>query len=362
MASARFFSMKTTALIFSVVSLVTVPIHSSSAFTRKAISARAVEPRQVIASTAQAPRAQGLALSNGAKVFTEIQLGQANAPVFILLNGLIYDVERWDALAARLNERGYTVIRMAFSPQPESLRLLQPQEKAKFEDGMTVTDLANEVRAVVDAYHLTTKFNLVGLSYGASVAAEFARLYPEFIDNTVLMAPLVVPLDNYDPRGSVLLTWLNQIKYWEDSQCAWVWWAPYLCQKSEFWYDMFYNYIYQNYLDKKIDGVPAQVDAAKFKKGVFHLIRAARSFDLKQYAALLPNLHMMTASEDSAPLLRDQKAFWVMAKTKRSFAMVMGAEHAIPDESPNTAADWLDRIAHHLPELQIGKEYQLQKQ
>ena len=68
--------------------------------------------------------------------------------------------------------------------------------------------LADEFLAVYRAAKLTSKVELLTLSYG-SVASEFARLHPELINRMIVMAPLVVPSDRYDPNGKLIHFWLD---------------------------------------------------------------------------------------------------------------------------------------------------------
>lgn len=291
-------------------------------------------------------------------VYSDIVKAGADAPVVVLLNGLIYDIHRWDDVTAGLAKNGVTVIRMTFSAQPESLRLWPADGNGNRETppfltkGLELSDLADEVFAVLDHHGITKPVTLVGLSYGAAVATEVAlRDKTEKlgrIDNLTLLSPLVVPLDSYDPSGHVLRNWLSGVRFWENASClTYGWINPWLCSAKDFWYDSFYNTIYQSYLSFRVQDVPEDIDAATYKKAVFHLVRATRDFDLKAVAPKLRKVHMVVAENDEARLKDDQLAAWnlIPKRQRLSFTEVPNAEHALPDVAPKATVDELSAIA-----------------
>ena len=305
-------------------------------------------------------------IGDNVKVYTEISRGDASKPVFVLLNGLIYDIRRWDPLAQSLAAQGYTVIRYAFSGQPENLRLLEKGATPKFfATGLSLQMLAEELDQVVTALQVNVaphQLNLVGLSYGASVAAEYAVRYPDKVDATIFVSPLVIPLDYYNVGGKSIRAWLGAVRFWEDSPCDFYGVVnPWLCSARDYWYDSFYNYFYEHYLFERVQGTPNGVDESIYKKSVFHLVRAARDFDLRGYAPRLSNVHILVAGGDDPQLRSDQQQTWneVPATERRSFIVFKGAQHALPDVAPLTTADILSAIARKQPELQSGGQYEV---
>lgn len=302
---------------------------------------------------------------DGRPIYTEIHRAGADRPVVILLNGLIYDISRWNPVAEQLAQTDLTVIKMSFSAQPESLAL-SGDERAPtpefLEHGLSVNDLASEVDAVLHHFQITKPVTVVGLSYGAAAATQFALTHPKQVDHLLLLSPLVVPLDTYDPSGQHLRQWLSGVRLWESATCAlYGWLNPWLCQSEDYWYDSFYNSIYENYLFVRVQRTPDGINPLTYKKAVFHLVRAVRDFDLKTLAPKLNNVHMVIAEGDDEPLKKDQMTTWKRIKksARRSLAHFNGVVHAVPDEAPTTTADWIGRVAASDAELTNGAEFKV---
>lgn len=295
------------------------------------------------------------------KIFSEISRGSADAPIVVLLNGLIYEMERWSPVAETLADHGMTVVRLSFSPQPESLRLLKKGDKPQFlERGLELPILADDVRQVLALYRIKRPTTLVGLSYGATVATEFAKTFPKLVKNLVLLSPLVVPLDNYQAESAPLRAMLETVRFWENAPCAaYGLINPWLCTGTEFWYDSFYNYFYEKYLNQRVSKIPTGIEPGLYKKAVFQLVRAVRNYDLKTEVALLKNVHLVVASGDDVNLKKDQLKAWSMTpqNARRSFAEFKGVKHALPDEAPQATAQWLEAIASGDASLQSGDEW-----
>ena len=299
------------------------------------------------------------------RVYSEISRATSkDAPVVVLLNGLIYEIDRWLPVAKSLARQDMTVVRMSFSAQPESLRLLQKDEQPGFlVRGLELPVLADDVEQVLKYYGIKDKVTIVGLSYGGSVATEFAKLHPRQVKNLVLLSPLVVPLDTYNAASAPLRSMLHGVRFWENASCAaYGWLNPWLCTTSDFWYDSFYNYFYENYLNVRVAKTPEGIEPALYKKAVFQLVRATRNYDLKEEIVKLKNIHMVVASEDEANLKADQLKAWSMVpkRQRRSLAEFSGVKHALPDEAPKATAEWISEIVAGQAELQAGDEFQVE--
>lgn len=289
--------------------------------------------------------------------------GRVGKATFVLLNGLVFESTRWNTMAEELSAKGHTVIRVAYRLQPEALRLLRRGEEPKaFATGIEASGLAEDLHDALVALKVQNKIQLVGLSYGAAVAAEFAARYPKTIDNTILIAPLVIPLDYYDPSGQYLRGWLSTVRFWENASCdMYGMWNPWLCASRDYWYNTFYNALYGRFLHTRVQDIPRDIHPAVYKKSVFHLVRAVRDFNLNQYTAKIPNLHLMVGSRDERALLEHQVGAWTNAPkaNKRSLVTFVGAQHALPVEAPVRTAEWLDLIALQKPELQGGRSFKV---
>lgn len=321
-------------------------------------SAAALENSRTSASPRSRTESK-VVVSNDERIYVEIARGKSAQAVFVLFNGLVYDMRRWDPLADALARQGHTVIRYAFRGQPENLSLLKKGEDPKFfQSGLELSTLAEDLDVVLEKLGVTQKVHLVGLSYGASVAAEYAVAHPDKVESTIFISPLVIPLDYYDPNGRGLRVWLGSVRFWENAPCDFYGAVnPWLCIARDYWYDSFYNYLYENYLFQRVQAAPEGIDATTYKKSIFHLVRAVRDFDLRGYASRLSDVHLFVASKDDKALLADQLQAWdeVAKDERRSLWVFEGAEHALPDQAPLRAAEALGAIARKSPETQSGK-------
>lgn len=288
---------------------------------------------------------QPLQLSNGQEVVVNLE-GSAkseNGEVFVLLNGLVYELHRWDQVANALVAQGHTVIRYAYSAQPANLRRLDAgKEPSFFTTGLDPEKMSAELQLVLEALGVQKKVHVVGLSYGASVAAAFAERHPEQVEDVIFMSPLVVPTDHYDPRGTGLRAWLDNVRFWENAPCSFYGaFNPWLCTTQDYWYDTFYKSLYQTYVLDNVKNVPAGVEPTLYKKSLFHLIRAARDFDLRKAVKNLKNVSIFVASQDEPHLRKDQDLAWeqIPQAERRSYVLFEGAHHALPDEAPERTAE-----------------------
>lgn len=295
-------------------------------------------------------------------IYTEIAKSNiAKAPIVVLLNGLIYDITRWNPMSEKLAKSGVTVIRLSFSAQPESLMLLEKNESpAYLEQGLELETLADDVSQVLKHHGVKSKVTVVGLSYGGTVATTFAKLNPSRVKDLVLLSPLVIPLDRYDTAGQSLRAYLDTVRFWENAPClTYGWFNPWLCTATDYWYDTFYNHFYENYLNVRVSKTPEGLDAAVYKKSVFHLVRATRDYDLRNEVKSLKNVHMVVSGAEEPKLKVDQLKAWSMipAKERRSLAEFTGVVHALPDEAPSATADWIKAIVYGDLDLQSGTEF-----
>lgn len=295
-------------------------------------------------------------------IYTEIAKSKvAKAPVVVLLNGLIYDITRWNPMSEQLAQSGVTVIRLSFAAQPESLLLLEQHDSPAFlEDGLELETLADDVSQVLKHHGVKSKVTVVGLSYGGTVATTFAKLNPKRVKDLILLSPLVIPLDRYDTAGQSLRTYLDAVRFWENAPClTYGWLNPWLCTATDYWYDTFYNHFYEHYLNVRVSRTPPGIDAAVYKKSVFHLVRATRDYDLRNEVKSLKNVHMVVSGSEEAKLKVDQLKAWSMIPTaeRRSLAEFTGVVHALPDEAPSATAEWIKAIVDGDESLQSGAEY-----
>ena len=290
-------------------------------------------------------------LSDGVDRYVEVSQPEPGKPWIVFTNGLVYDLERWAAMDTELRQAGFGIVHYYMRGQDWSLAREVEQFKTPkfFAKGLQSKDFADELSGILEQLGIEEKVALVGLSYGAHVAASFAELYPDKVEQVIFLAPLVIPLEKYKPQGQ-----------WLDWNLAWVrtMWGPYF-------YEYAYRQIYGSYLDKRVeDKVPAHVShiAKEYKESLFHLIRVVRDFDLRDFKfnKLEKNsVHFMVSTEEVEQTFNDQvQTFDKVAKsTQGSLIWFPEASHAIPDSEPRLAAKYLQLIIARDPRIESGKKY-----
>jgi hypothetical protein len=61
-------------------------------------------------------------LADGHEVFVDHQPAKAGKPTFVLVNGLVYHMERWSDFSAPLARDGFGIVRYYFRGQMDTLR------------------------------------------------------------------------------------------------------------------------------------------------------------------------------------------------------------------------------------------------
>jgi pimeloyl-ACP methyl ester carboxylesterase len=291
-------------------------------------------------------------LPMGHELYVDYQAPKEGKATFVLVNGLVYDMSRWAPLSAKLQSQGYGVLRYYFRGQLSSLRReLQKGEPAFFQSGLSPEVYSQELAELMDRLGIQ-KGVIVGLSYGAGIAAEFGARYPAKVEQLNFLAPLVVSLDRYDPAGAWVQWNLTAVK---------LFWGPFWGQWA---YDQYYDWIYRNYMHDRLgnDKIPAEMQdvASAYKETVFHQVRAMRDFDLRRYSFkdLEGRVNVLLASGESAPALRDQFRAWDhFGKAQGSLVYLSPAYHAIPDIQGAWAAELLTGLLSGNQRFGKGRVY-----
>ncbi len=112
--------------------------------------------------------------------------GDAAAPLVVLVHGFSIPNYIWDNTAKSLVQNGYQVLRYdlygrGFSDRPD----------ATYNRELFVTQLSQVVNKIAP----DTKFDLIGISMGGPIVADYAKSNPTRVKHLVLMAPLGLGVD-----------------------------------------------------------------------------------------------------------------------------------------------------------------------
>lgn len=280
-------------------------------------------------------------------------------PTVVLFNGLVYQLERWAPFADTLHAAGYGVLRYSWRGQHWTLRKeIESTNGAPrfFSQGLKSADLAAEAKEILSALKVHTPVVIVGLSYGSSVASEFAEQFPSHTRALIHLAPMVRPLDQYDPQG----IWLNQAL----DSLRWFW-GPVIGNAMA---ESAFSIIYRSYYLNRIDSnrVPAELAdyPSQYREAIFQLTRAVRNFDLRKKSnSSLPasSVTYLLANEDNNAVFADQLSAYERVPTRAKGPIIYFPEatHAIPDSQGILAASLVAQILQPESDFSPSKKYRV---
>jgi pimeloyl-ACP methyl ester carboxylesterase len=293
----------------------------------------------VVGLQAAAIESDVLTIAKNHKVYYRYHQAERGQPTVVMLNGLIYSLDNWNKYVDLMTDKGYGVLLIAYSAQPESLSQLKVAPffseiemtvQGPHEKGLTTQDLVDEVMATVDHLDID-RFNVLSLSYSSVVASQLAEQQKDRIDNLILVAPAVMAAHRYNSWGQMRHAWYSSIR-----------------PTGDYYYDAeLYSTMSLLITPDKYSFTGVQF--RDFFDGVFHMGgSSAKYFDLKDYAKVeLPPTHLLLASNEDAPLLADQRKFWELMKNnpaRGSYTFFQGGQHALPGTSPEETAEITSEI------------------
>src|SRR5690606_36420088 len=110
----------------------------------------------------------------------------------LFTNGLVYDLRRWRELTATLEKKGYGLVLYYFRGQHRTLLAEHEQFGTPlfFKHGLEGGDFTDELYQLTEALGLRDPLTVVGLSYGAHIAARYAEAHPDRVAKLIFLAPL----------------------------------------------------------------------------------------------------------------------------------------------------------------------------
>lgn len=261
-------------------------------------------------------------LANGQKIYTQFTAPGKGKPIYVLVNGLVYNTERWDKVAAALVKNGNGVLRYEFVNQGKTLAM---QEKAA---AYTSAQQASDLLELIQKHKLKNEdIHLVGLSYGSTIATEFAKRYPKEIKSLTLASPLVVSSEKYSAVGQLTRSSLEMYKFFGT-------------------YEMMYENTYRNFFRSSIKNSPhPSIELKKYQDALYELGKSVRDYDLKQEIKLIKDvpIKMVVAGLEEAPAKADMMKVVGYLKSMGSVKIteIPDAYHALPDHKPDELTKFL---------------------
>lgn len=320
-----------------------------------------LQPAQAGAIKAHSSQAVGkFVQTSNHQVYVEYVAPAKGQPLLVLTNGLVFNLERWNVFTEEAKKLGYGYLRYYFRGQHLTLKKEVEDVKTPefFKDGLNTDLMATELNELITSMKIEKPFVLVGLSYGSTIAAQYAENYPKNVQKLIFMAPLVISLDKYNPQGAWMLQNLDYIK---------MWWGPIL---GPMLYETAYRQIYQSYLSQQIipEKIPDELSDMPqiYKESLFHLIRVTRDFDLRKYNFnQLPknSVHYFLAHEEDQRFYNDQMSAFdqVSVHSQGSLLWLSEAGHAIPESDGVLAMSQLDSLLKGDKKFEAGHKYQVTK-
>lgn len=273
-------------------------------------------------------------------LYVDYVKAQPGNPTVILLNGLTYSTRQWTDFSIGLIKKGIGVVRFDFDGMGKTMERYAPYSEA-----IPVESQATDIKLLMRKMQIAAPFNLVGLSYGGGVAAEFALLYPKDVKNLILMAPFTQPVEGQD-------TWIKA-QIWATRQIF-----PWNTMTDDELYDYYlHQIIYATYPQAE----PIVLESPWKLETIFRLIQGIRKFKALDSVNTLPKktVHLMVAGQDQYINRSVMDDYWdaIPHSARASKIIINNSEHKIPEAVPLFSSAWVYEIVTGNALLFKGKEF-----
>src|SRR5690242_9872796 len=94
-------------------------------------------------------------VADGHEVYVDYEAPKASKPTVVLVNGLVYDMKRWEPYMEQLQSSGAGILRYYFRGQMRTLkREVRKGTPEFFKDGLSYQELAGELKQVLAALQI----------------------------------------------------------------------------------------------------------------------------------------------------------------------------------------------------------------
>jgi len=280
-------------------------------------------------------------LATGNEIYIDYIKPAPGKPIAVLLNGLTYKVDSWDAFVGDLKGDGLGILRYDMQGQGETL--------LKYAPITAIIPLQNQVddlKNLLDALQIQQPVHLVTLSYGGAVGIPFTAQNPDRVASLILMAPFVAPLPSQDDW---IKSQINETRLAFPANPA-----------SD---DDLYNYFLQMLVFGTYPAAePVVLENPYILESIFHIVQGVRQFEAKDYISALPpgKVHLMVARNDQYVPAALHEAFWqaLPKEDQASRLFIENSEHKIPEAVPSFSAAWVRQIMNGDPRISGGVTFE----
>jgi len=261
------------------------------------------------------------------QIFVKYTPPQPGKPTIVFLNGLTYELDKWESMAQLLRPLGYGLLQYDPVGQGQSLyRYGAPTQPVSIESQ------AEDLNLVTQAIGLSEKLNLVGLSYGGGLAIAFAKKYGDRIDHSFLLAPYTEPIDSQD-------RWIQQqiqlVRLWQP------------------WVTATDDELYAYFLRLNVFTIFPLAEASilshpEKRESVFQMIQGIRKFNMNEASQHFPaeSVHLVIAGLDQYIPRAVLERFWqqLPEKSKSTKMVIRLSEHKLPEAFPLFTSSWIHQV------------------
>lgn len=260
---------------------------------------------------------------SGVEVYVSVKLGKnpgANRPV-VMLDGIAARHERNTSFENLVKKADQSLISIYLPGQGETLAKDMSAGGKSVKNDIQQEDQARAVIEVLDALGVKDPVGVAGLSYGAAIAAQAEKMFPNRFNKVMLVASFVESQGKSSPYYGAM----------NNS------WNP--------WGATMYRSAVKSTLEKLFPDSPKvlQPHAGAFHEGLFRLTMGLEDFRLDETVKGMKDVHFLVVPEDGASPPEANAAAYLGAKTG-SFTSAPASEagnHDLVRANGKLVAKWI---------------------
>ncbi|MBI4404530.1 MAG: alpha/beta hydrolase [Deltaproteobacteria bacterium] len=300
-------------------------------------------------------------LPNGHVLYVEHEQNTSNPRTLVPLNGLTYDVSKWNSFIENLGNSRNAINILRYDMQGMGNTLQNSLRYWPWGIWPQIGPITLEAQAE-DLKLLLTKLNIeqpiiVGLSYGGGVALNFAARYPDDYEKLILQAPLTEPMRNQDQSIRQMVEQYRSF-------------FPLL--DNDKLYDLFLSwFVYTAYPIAEPSLVQPRMGGSQpmfeqlpvwFRlQATFEMAKPVRYWNANRIVHTLRpgTLHLMDAIDDRYIDSKAMDNFWnsLPAEVGQSRIRLRHCGHKLPESAPQFTAEWVRLILNNDPRLTAGRVF-----